>query len=229
MVSYEVYWIVKCFAPPAVAVLAFIAAGFVICCLKGKAVSIIFPYIKKHGNYTVAFGFILKKGQIILHYFHICFIFSIVTWIFFNSFLLKDSTWYNPYVDCFFNNGTEVGQLTSEEALRLEDNVTCFVWNIDIGEAAGEVTGILALTWIVVSVMIYAQLKCGLEVKKCLNSKKRRKLGVCCKYAIVLACLIIYIVCAIAIPLALTFIIIEWIPDYVSPVPSCTFKLDCLL
>ena len=216
MVSYEVYWIVKCFAPPAAAVLAFIAAGFMIYCLKGKAVSIIFPYIKKHGNYTVAFGFILKKWQIILHYIYICFIFSIVTWIFFNSFLLKDSTWYNPYVDCFFNNGTQVGQLTSEEALRLE-NSTCFTWNIDIGEAAGQVTGILALTWIVVSITIYAQLKCGLRVKKCLNNKKRRKLGVCGKYAIALACFIIYIVCA-AIPLTLAVIIIEWIPDYVSSI-----------
>ena len=202
--------------PPALAVIAFIVAGIVICCLKGKTVSIIFPYIKKHGNYTVTFGFILKKWQIFLHYFHVCYIFFVATYIFCDSFLLKASTWYNPYINCFFGNGTEVGQLTSEEALRLEDGVTCFTWNIDIGEAAGQVTGILAFTWVVVSVMIYAQLKCGLRVKKCLNSKKRRKLGVCCKYVIALACLIIYILCVGAIISILFVISEEWIPDYVS-------------
>ena len=216
MVSYEVYWIVKYFAPLPFAVLAFIAAGIVIYCLKGKAVSIIFPYIKKHGNYTVAFGFILKKWQIQLHYLYVCCIFFAVTYIFGNSFLLKDSTWYNPYVDCFFKNGTEVGQLTSEEALRLEERVTCFVWNIDIGEAAGEVTGTFAFTWVVVSGLIYAQLKCGLRVKKCLNNKERRKLGFCGTCGMVLKGLIIYIVCVGIIISLLVAIIKEQIPDSVS-------------
>ena len=218
MVSYEMYWIVKYFAPPALAIVAVILAVIVICCLRGKAVRIIFPYIKKHGNYTVAFGFILKKGLIILHYQHICYMCFIVTYIFFSSFLLKISTQYNPYdyFNCFYNNGTEVEQLTPEEAMRLEDRVICFAWNLDIGEAAGEATGILALTWIAVSGLIYITLHCGLIVKKCRDNKERRKLGICGTCALVLAGLIIYIVCLGALPLTLVAIIEEWIPDYAS-------------
>ena len=142
----------------------------------------------------------------------------IVTYIFFSSFLLKTSRQYNPYdyFDCFYNNGTEVGQLTPEEAMRLEERVICFAWNLDIGEAAGEATGILALTWIAVSALIYAQLHCGLIVKKCRNNKERRKLGICGTCALVLAGLAIYIVCLGAIPLTLVAIIEEWIPDYAS-------------
>ena len=117
----------KTYVPLAFAGGAFIVAVIVISCLKSKAVRIIYPYIKKHGNYTVAFGFILKKWQIILHYQHICLTFLVVTYIFFDSFLLKTST-YNPYdySDCFYYNETEVGQLTPEEAMRLEDRVICF-------------------------------------------------------------------------------------------------------
>ena len=206
----------KTYVPQAFAGGAFIVAVIVISCLKSKAVRIIYPYIKKHGNYTVAFGFILKKWQIIFHYVHVGIVFYIVVYIFFDSFLLKTSTWYNPNVNCFYDNGTKVGQLTSEEALRLKDGVTCFTWNIDIGEAVGEVTGTFAFTWVVVSVMIYAQLKCGLGVKKYLNSKKRRKLGVCGKYTIALVGLIIYIVCVGAIISILVAISKEWIPDNVS-------------
>ena len=215
--TYETYKKVITYVPLALGGIAFIVAVIMICCLRGKAVRIIFPYIKKHGNYTVAFGFILKKGLIILHYQHICYMCFIVTYIFFDSFLLKTSRQYNPYdyFDCFYNNGTEVGQLTPEEAMRLEERVTCFAWNLDIGEAAGEATGILALTWIAVSALIYAQLHCGLIVKKSLNNKERRKLGICGTCALVLTELIFYIACYGTIPLTVVSLSI-WIPEYVS-------------
>ena len=216
--TYETYWNVKTFAPLAFAVAAAIVAVIVICCLRGKAVRIVFPYITKHGNYNVAFGFILKKRQIRLHYLYVCFIFYIVAYIFCDSLLLKISTQYNPYdyFNCFYDNGTEVGQLTPEEAMRLEDRVRCFAWNIDIGEAAGEATGILALTWIAMSVLIYAQLHCGFIVKKCFNNKEKRKLGICGACALALAELSIYIACYGAIPLTVIAIRKEWIPEYVS-------------
>ena len=215
--TYETYKKVITDVPLALGGIAFIVAVIMICCLRSKAVRIIFPYIKKHGNYTVAFGFILKKGLIILHYQHICYMCFIVTYIFFSSFLLKTSRQYNPYdyFDCFYNNGTEVGQLTPEEAMRLEERVTCFAWNLDIGEAAGEATGILALTWIAVSALIYAQLHCGLIVKKSLNNKERRKLGICGTCALVLTELIFYIACYGTIPLTVVALSI-WIPEYVS-------------
>ena len=215
--TYETYQNVEIYVPLAFAGAAAIMAVIVICCLRGKAVRIIFPYIKKHGNYTVAFGFILKKWLIILHFSHVVLIFIAVTLIFSNSFLLKTSTRYNPYdyFDCFYDNGTEVGQLTPEEALRLEEKVKCFVLSLDIGEAAGQATGILALTWIAVSVMIYAQLYCSLGVKKCLRNKKIRKLGICCACALALAEVIFYIVCY-STPLTFAAISKKWIPDYVS-------------
>ena len=206
--------------PLTFASIAFIVAVIVTCFLKGKALRIVFPYIKKHGNYTVAFGFILKKGLIILHYYNVGYIFFTVTLIFFNSFLLKTSTRYNPYdyFNCFYDNGTEVGQLTPEEALRLEDRVRCFAWNLDIGEAAGQATGILALTWIAVSTLLYITLHCGLIVKKCRNNKERRKLGICGTCALVLAGLAVYIVCYGVIPLTAIAINKKWIPDYVTSI-----------
>ena len=216
--TYETYWNVKTFAPLAFAGAAAIVAVIVICCLRGKTVRIIFPYIKKHGNYTVAFGFVLKEWLIISHFLYVVLIFFAVAYIFFDSFLLKTSIQYNPYdyFDCFYNNGTEIGQLTPEEAMRLEERVTCFAWNLDIGEAAGEATGTLALTWIAVSAMIYAQLHCGFIVKKCLNNKERRKLGICGTCALVLAELSIYITCYGAILLTVIAMSKEWIPDYAS-------------
>ena len=166
--TYEMYERVRIVVPLILAAIAAIVAVIVTCCLKGKAVRIIFPYIKKHENYTVAFGFILKKWQMILHYIHVGTIFFIVALIFFDSFFLKISTRYNPYdyFDCFYNNGTEVGQLTPEEAMGLEDNVTCFAWSLNIGEAAGQATGILALTWVVVSVTIICNTKLWLKSQK---------------------------------------------------------------
>ena len=216
--TYETYKRVITDVPLALGGIAFIVAVIMICCLRGKAVRIIFPYIKKHGNYTVAFGFILKKGLIILHYYNVGYIFFTVTLIFFNSFLLKTSTRYNPYdyFNCFYDNGTEVGKLTPEEALRLEDRVRCFAWNLDIGEAAGQATGILALTWIAVSTLLYITLHCGLIVKKCHNNKERRKLGICGTCSLVLAGLAVYIVCYGVIPLTVIAINKKWIPDYVS-------------
>ena len=216
--TYETYQRVRTAVPLTLAGIAVIVAMIVIYCLRGKAVRIIFPYIKKHGNYTVAFGFILKKRQIRLHYYLVCFIFFAVTNIFFSSFLLKISTQYNPYdyFQCFYNNGTEVEQLTQEEAMRLEERVICFAWNLDIGEAAGQATGILALTWIAVSALIYAELNCSLKVEKCLNNKKRRKLGICCACALTLAGVILYIVCYGTMPLTLVAIVKKWIPDDAS-------------
>ena len=215
--TYETYQRVRTVVPLALAGIATILAVIVICCLRGKAVRIIFPYIKKHGNYTVAFGFILKKWLIISHFSHVVLIFIAVTLIFSNSFLLKTSTRYNPYdyFDCFYDNGTEVGQLTPEEALRLEEKVKCFVLSLDIGEAAGQATGILALTWIAVSVLLYAQLYCSLGVKKCLRNKKIRKLGICCACALVLAEVIFYIACY-STPLTFVATSKKWIPEYVS-------------
>ena len=218
--TYETYKKVITDVPLALGGIAFIVAVIMICCLRGKTVRIIYPYIKKHGNYTVAFGFILKKGLIISHYQHICYMCFIVTYIFFSSFLLKTSRQYNPYdyFDCFYNNGTEVGQLTPEEAMRLEERVICFAWNLDIGEAAGQATGILALTWIAVSALIYITLHCGLIVKKCRNNKERRKLGICGTCALVLAGLAIYIVCLGAIISTIFAIEKKWIPDYASKI-----------
>ena len=215
--TYETYWNVKTIAPLAFAETAAIVAMIVICFLRGKAVRIVFPYIKKHGNYTVAFGFILKKSQKRLHNHHVCFIFFVVTYIFFSSFLIKTSTRYNPYdyFDCFYNNETEVGQLTPEEAMRLEERVICFAWNLDIGEATGQATGILALTWIAVSALIYITLHCGLKFKKCLNNKERRKLEICGKCALVLTELIFYIASYGTIPLTVVALS-RWIPEYVS-------------
>ena len=218
--TYETYQRVRTVVPLTLAGTAAIVALIMICFLRGKAVRIVFPYTKKHGNYTVAFGFILKKWQIRLHYYLVCFIFFAVTYIFFDSFLLKTSTQYNPYdyFDCFYDNGTEVGPLTPEEAMRLEERVTCFAWNLDIGEAAGQATGILALTWIAVSALIYAQLHCGLIVKICLNNKKIRKLGICGACGMALVRLSIYIAYVGAIILIAVAISEEWIPDNVSSI-----------
>ena len=42
----------------------------------------------------------------------------------------------------------------------------CFAWNLDIGEAAGQATGILALTWIAVSALIICTTKLWLNSQK---------------------------------------------------------------
>ena len=218
--TYEMYKWIKTIITLASAVIALVVAGIMIYCLRGKTVRIVFPYIKKHGNYTVAFGFILKNGLIISHYSYVCFIFATVAHIFSNSFFLKTSTQYNPYdFDCFYDNGTEVGQLTPEEAK--EERVTCFAWSFGIGEAVGEATGTLALTWIIASTLIYVTLNCSFKFKKFCNNKEKRKLEICGACALVLAGLTIYMVYFGVIIFILFAKSKKWISANVSIVQLC--------
>ena len=195
-----------------------VIVAMTVCCLSvDKLVRIIFPFIKKKGNYNVAFGFILKKWQIFSHYIKILVITLYTVMIFFDALLVKTSYKYNPYdeFDCYFGNESKV-ETNPEEALSLEVDVMCYAWNFNIGGAAGQATGTLALSWIAVSVVIWIALKFGylLKIWNEDNSKNNKKSTVkkCHNCLIVIAQISIYIGTGGMLTIAVISAANDWVP-----------------
>lgn len=129
-----------------------IAAGLIL--KPSKAVRTMYPYINRHGNKTVMFGYILKKPYI--WFLCVVMIFNVVftSVVFFLHVVIDRTNKYNPFddFDCFYKNRNSV-ELSIDEAVSLEEHVNCFAWDLNIGRAMGQATGTLLFAWVVASVV----------------------------------------------------------------------------
>ena len=142
-----------------------------------KLVRIIFPYIRRSGDSTVVFGYILREDHVKkLFWFVLLIIFSI-TWIFFTNILIQYSGNNNPYADssievgCFFDKNKSRADLSQVERFhknksranlsqveQLEGKIDCFAINFNIAAAMSQAASMLALGWLVVSIPTWAKL-----------------------------------------------------------------------
>ena len=167
MTSYLTYQGIFYILPFLLAVLSGIMTLIVGYCFltPDKLVRTIFPYIKRKGDNTVAFGFILSKSNIRRETFWwmVVAVFTI-TIIFCNQiFIIQNSYDTNPYLasDCFY---TSNHNLVMKEAP--EEDITCFAINLNLGGAVGHVTGVLALCWVVMSIVTWILLNLIYKFKK---------------------------------------------------------------
>ena len=181
MNSYNTYFIVGFILPILLAIIATIAVAVVGSCIltPGKLVQIMFPYITENGDNTVAFGFILTKYDIRILFWSIMLPVVFITMLIFGSVFTEYTYRHNPFddADCFyFVNRTHV-DLNLDESAALDEDVECFKWNTDLGNALGQATGTLAIAWIIVSVEIWIMLNLGHRLKKYVKTapKKLRK------------------------------------------------------
>ena len=144
-----------------------------------KAVRTMFPYIKRDGSNTVMFGFRLEKTYINLLFLFSTFNVASTAAVFFLHIVLDRTSTYNPFdktYDCFYDNEThdKVEDLSLE--MSLDQNVTCFALDLNIGRAVGQATGTLLFSWTVVSVVNWIILNlvhhenCGGK-KGCIDNK----------------------------------------------------------
>ena len=113
-----------------------------------KLVRTMFPYINKHGNNTVMFGFIIKDVYIIFLFVIMLINIYFTMAIFFAHVLIVRSETYNPFggFDCFDENGEEINSTTIEEAFELRKSnrtIECYAWQLNIAGAVGQATGTL--------------------------------------------------------------------------------------
>ena len=183
------------------------------CLTPEKVLRIVFPYITKSGNHNVIYGFVIPKKYIWFHFIHMtnalaCILFVIL----FNSFITFSNK-YNPYdgLDCVaFDNNGSILEVVSEEQAEM-DNVTrivCFGLKWDIGEGVGYIGGILALSWVSVSIWLWIRLNLYYKANNCLINGKR---ALCCCGIVVLQLIdIIFGLCTTFAPIPLIIIIIMY-------------------
>ena len=172
--------------PIVVASVATLFVAIVSCCVirQDKLVRIMFPYIKRNGKNTVVFGFILSKCDICILFWNIMLpTIFITTAIFASNFIESTYGKYNPYndgFDCFYLT-ERFGTKVSPSTMNVADNVICFKWKINFGEALGQATGALAFVWLVVAIETWIILNLGHKVKMCLmkTENKNGKCSIC--------------------------------------------------
>lgn len=137
---------------------------------EAKAVRTIFPFIKKHGNNTVMFGFIVTKVYIYILFVVMLFIVALTMSIFFTYVAIQRTNTYNPFdnsTDCFHEDGAPV-EWTIDQAVMLDENIECFTWGPNVAGAIGQATAILLFSWTFISVMTWIILNChSFLEKKC--------------------------------------------------------------
>lgn len=163
MASYSTYLAIFYILPTPLGILSAIIMFIVGCCVltPDELVRITFPYIKKKGINTVAFGFLLSKSNIHFLFWNIAWAVSqITTTLWSQTFITLYSHNNNPYsasviqLDCFYtNNKTLVTEETPQE-----DDITCFAINLNLAGTMSYITGVLALTWIIVSIVTWTLL-----------------------------------------------------------------------
>ena len=154
---------------PLIVVLGMILAGVLL--KPDKLVRTMFPYINKHGNNTVMFGFIIKDTYIIFLFVIMLINIYFTMAIFFAHVLIVRSETYNPLggFDCFDENGEEINSTTIEEAFELRKSnrtIECYAWQLNIAGAVGQATGTLLFSWAVVSVVTWIILKTHKKISK---------------------------------------------------------------
>lgn len=152
----------------------------------GKLVRIMFPYIKRKGNDTVMFEYILSETKIISLFYIAVNIMFYCTLIFFSNIFIAYRGNNNPYeaysteLYCFYDNDTLV-ELNHWERMELQEPMQCYAINFNISGAMGQVTGALALAWIIAAIItilpttickIYKNIKEYIRGKSCLTDCK---------------------------------------------------------
>ena len=141
-----------------------------------KLVRIIFPYIKRHGNHTVMFGFIIKEPYIwiliVIMLINIYFTMA----IFFVHVVIVQSNTYNPFddFDCFNSTHDHIN-MNVEDAWILKqsgEHVECYAWTLNIAGAVGQATATLLFSYAVVSVTTWLILKIYYKLHNRYNNKK---------------------------------------------------------
>lgn len=224
-----VFW----FIPPVLSLVLAVTAGVVgyIYLKPDKLVRIMFPYITRKDDGTAMFGYILSKGSISIFFINALIVMFCCLWIFLSNILIiyKDNN--NPYdayslkLNCSEKEEPQTnGSITDcspEEERTKAKVIEKYAINFNIGGAAGQATGALAIVWVISSLLtcliVSACFKCKSNHKACWNRPKLCKAISLILEAIVIICipgLYIYIIIYIIIEKGLFVYIL--IPEYGS-------------
>ena len=151
------------------------------CCVltPGKVVRILFPYIKRNGNNTVMFGYILTRGHITGLFMEVSWIIVLVTLTFCTNILIIYKNNNNLFsatsieLQCYYANGT-IAELTAIERLQLDEDILCYAINFNIAGAMGQATGALAFGWILTSVLTWIVLNMNYCIIQRVKNSKRK-------------------------------------------------------
>ena len=181
-------------------ILAVIVGLLCLCKMKpDKMVRMIFPYIRRNGNNTVMFGYILQKQQIIELFLQVCIIISQVILTFFANILITYTNNNNLFsatsieLQCSYDNGTIVN-LTAIKTLKLDKDILCIAINFNIAGAMGQATGALALGWIITSIASWIILYVNYcIIQHCIKNNERKLKCYQCSLCIILVIIILAI------------------------------------
>ena len=214
MTSYTVYVAVLYFVVPvAIALLISIIKGYIAgqTYLKKSFLTIekflrmVFPYIKKSGNHNVIFGFIISKESIIALYFYTSYVILLIL-LDISVNMITFTYQYNPYdgLECFGvdGNNSRIRVNTESEAVNVT-RLVCMGWNTDIGGAVGHAGGVLTLSWILASIVLWVKLNLSyMAIRKLKNKRKLKCAAITC---VIIVPHIVMVILTIATILGLGF------------------------
>ena len=163
--------------PPFIAIISttIIAIAVHHCYTADKLVRFIFPYVKRKGGDNVVFGFKLDEYHILTLLWVAIEVVHYVIWAFWFNIILIYPNNSNPHdaysyeLNCYYLNYTEI-ELSTAERLTTKEAIKCIGFNSNIAGAMSQVTGILAFTWILASILTLILLK----FKHCVMKKCNR-------------------------------------------------------
>lgn len=136
----------------------------------------LFPFVRKVGdNETLMFGRRIRKIALIWLAIIVSLIIANTSAIFWINFFIEQSSSCGTNFDCFPIDN--VNKIINMEALNCNSqnniqNIQCFKFSCNIGNAIGNATGALGFTWISATFCMWFILQLGLFIKKEGNSKK---------------------------------------------------------
>ena len=194
---------------------AIIVAIIGCCCLTpGKLLMKMFPYVKRRGKNVVIFDFIISKYLIVFHSWNMTL--AIALYIFdalFNTiFIISDK--YSPGLHCVaLYNGSFINLETEEQAeMANVTDISCINLTLNITGGIGHAAGVLALSWVLASIVLWIKLNWYYKVSNCRKNGKNcciRALG-CCGYMSLLLFQLIFLLGIVA----LIFVVIKFLNNF---------------
>ena len=163
--------------PPFIAIISTVIIAIAVhrCYTADKLVRFIFPYVKRKGGDNVVFGFKLDEYHILTLLWVAIEVVYYVIWAFWFNIILIYPNNSNPHdaysyeLNCYYLNYSEI-ELSTAERLTTKEAIKCIGFNSNIAGAMSQVTGILAFTWILVSILTWILL----NFKHCVMNKCNR-------------------------------------------------------